>query len=352
MTVSETKLSELADLLARLCDSELDRPEWERLDALLLDDTDAQEFYRRFIALDVNLAWRGADRAASGPADAPTPERFLAKKESRPASSALPVTLPSDRAALVVGSSSIFGSLLGSPALAYAVTALVLALGIIGARLWSPPGDGQQGAGQQGDGQQLAAGDVLPPPTVAGRAPVVVGRITATSGCQWANPQTAPREGEPVFQGRSFLLNSGLLEISYEIGTKAILEGPAVYKVDAANGGSLFFGKVTVHASKVARPAAVAGGRAEGAGHGQVAAAGRLTPPPRAAAFCVRTGSALVKNTGAQTRSSASRSTGRGQRICTCCAAWLRSARPASSRRPCRPACASGRGRGRTTTTC
>ena len=100
------------------------------------------------------------------------------------------------------------------------------------------------------------------------------------SDCQWANPQTAPREGEPVFQGRSFLLNSGLLEISYDIGTKAILEGPAVYKVDAANGGSLFLGKVTVHAGKVARPAAVAGGRAEGAGHGQVAAAGRLTPPP------------------------------------------------------------------------
>jgi hypothetical protein len=31
-----------------------------------------------------------------------------------------------------------------------------------------------------------------------------------------------------------------------------------------------------------------------------VAATGRLTLPPRAAAFCVRTGSAVVKNTGAQ----------------------------------------------------
>ena len=134
---------------------------------------------------------------------------------------------------MAAGPSSVFGSLLGSPALAYTVAALMLAVGIVSARVWSPAGDGQP----------VVADAILPLPAIAARGPVVVGRITAISDCQWANPQTAPREGEPVFQGRSYLLNSGLLEVSYDIGTKAILEGPAVYKVDAVNGGLLFWAK-------------------------------------------------------------------------------------------------------------
>ena len=177
MRTSETKLSELADLLAELCDSELDRHEWERLDALLLDDAEAQEFYRRFIALDVDLAWRGARKTGTGsvcataptltspppgrlgkrclsplsvPADGacpPTPLRPR-KAESPPGSSALPITSPSDHAALAAGPSSVFGSLLGSPALAYTVAALMLAVGIVSARVWSPAGDGQPALSQ------------------------------------------------------------------------------------------------------------------------------------------------------------------------------------------------------------
>ena len=83
-----------------------------------------------------------------------------------------------------------------------------------------------------------------------------VGTITGMSKCEWLNPGTAPRKADPVFEGCSYNLLSGLLEISYDVGTKAILEGPVVYRVDAGNGGSLFLGKVTVHARKADRPAA------------------------------------------------------------------------------------------------
>ncbi len=58
------KQSELAGLLSRLCDGEIAPGDWERLEALLLDDSAAQELYRRFVALDVELAWRGAGRPA------------------------------------------------------------------------------------------------------------------------------------------------------------------------------------------------------------------------------------------------------------------------------------------------
>ena len=58
------KQSELAGLLSRLCDGEVGPADWERLEALLFDDPAAQDLYRRFVALDVELAWRGAGRPA------------------------------------------------------------------------------------------------------------------------------------------------------------------------------------------------------------------------------------------------------------------------------------------------
>ena len=54
--------AELTDLLVLLCDGEMGQAEWDRLDGLLLDDPAAQEFYGRFIGLDVDLAWRAAGR--------------------------------------------------------------------------------------------------------------------------------------------------------------------------------------------------------------------------------------------------------------------------------------------------
>ena len=133
MMGSEGKLSELADLLARLCDSELDRHEWERLDALLCDDPEAQEFYRQFIALDVDLAWRGAARAACVPSEAAMREHLSGEvglPSRSPPSSVAVAPLPSPLSPLP--------SLFGSPMFAYTVAALILAVGVVSARLWSP----------------------------------------------------------------------------------------------------------------------------------------------------------------------------------------------------------------------
>ena len=117
------------------------------------------------------------------------------------------------------------------------------------------------------------------------------------SKCEWFNPGT-PRKADPVFQGRSYLLLSGLLEISYDVGAKVIVEGPAVYRVDALNGGSLVAGKVTIHAVKFDRTAGKAAGNVKRAVPGQGTGSRDLTPPPTAAAFCVVTSSAVVKNRG------------------------------------------------------
>ena len=55
----DAKRSELTELLSRLCDGEIEPAERERLETLLLDDAAAQDLYRRFIALDVELACAG-----------------------------------------------------------------------------------------------------------------------------------------------------------------------------------------------------------------------------------------------------------------------------------------------------
>ena len=148
---SEAKLAELADLMAQLCDSDLDRLGWERLEALLLDDPEAQQFYRRFIALDVDLAWRGADLAAQPPSAMETTEQGKravgGEREQRAgerrASSLLPVAplpFPRDRPLVL----PIFPVLFRSPALAYTVATLVLLVAVAGAWFWSPVGDGRQ----------------------------------------------------------------------------------------------------------------------------------------------------------------------------------------------------------------
>ena len=103
--------------------------------------------------------------------------------------------------------------------------------------------------------------DNAPQPTanVAGRTPdqdtAVVGRVTAMADCRWADPRTAAQNLETFGAGRKFALASGLLKITYRVGTIVILQGPASYEVDSVSSGVLAFGKLTVNVGRgVRRP--------------------------------------------------------------------------------------------------
>ena len=72
MTFSDGKYVELADLLTLLCDGQLGQPELDRLERLLLDDPEAQEFYRQYVALDVELGWNIAGARAISMLQLPT----------------------------------------------------------------------------------------------------------------------------------------------------------------------------------------------------------------------------------------------------------------------------------------
>ncbi len=76
----------------------------------------------------------------------------------------------------------------------------------------------------------------------------LVGEITGTADCRWADPQKVPSAVVPM--GCKYELASGLVEISYASGAKVILEGPCTYEVDSAAGGFLSLGKLTARVEK------------------------------------------------------------------------------------------------------
>ena len=211
MMGSESKLFELADLLTRLCDSELDQREWERLDALLCDDAEAQEFYRRFIALDVDLASRGA-----APRHVCHPKRQCGSsspaKRHRRSAIPLPCRGSSDRRC---PSSSRLDAL-------SRLLLVVRQPDVLVRRCRVDLGGWDRRCLAMGSGCRFATDcpkSRLPPvETAAYSGPVIVGTITGMSNCRWADPCVAARVADPVPQGRKYSMTAGLLEITYNTG--------------------------------------------------------------------------------------------------------------------------------------
>ncbi len=85
--------------------------------------------------------------------------------------------------------------------------------------------------------------------------PEMVGRITGTADCRWADPDYAP-SGPAVPLGGKYALASGLIEIAYDSGAKVILQGPCIYEVESPRGGFLSLGKLTARVESVKPQAA------------------------------------------------------------------------------------------------
>ncbi len=77
-----------------------------------------------------------------------------------------------------------------------------------------------------------------------------IGRISGMVDVKWADPQTATVYGANVAVGRKYALASGLLEITYDMGAKVLLQGPVSYEVDSPESGSLSVGKLTAKLEK------------------------------------------------------------------------------------------------------
>ncbi|MBN1395628.1 MAG: FecR domain-containing protein [Pirellulales bacterium] len=235
---SNANHAELHDLLTCLCDAELDRPDWERLETLLLDNPDAQDYYSRFMALDVDLAWRAADNDQGlGVGDQGSEGRGQ-RTEGREQSTDIQILSPLP--------SPLSPQFVGGPVFSYMVATVVLCLMLLGGWAYKINYD-----------RYIFTADSRRSTTFGSleqQQLVFVGRITGMKDCRWSDLDTQTILGASTSLGREYALTSGLLEITYQSGAKVILEGPCTYKVESSAGGFLARGKLTAnirtHSSK------------------------------------------------------------------------------------------------------
>lgn len=76
-----------------------------------------------------------------------------------------------------------------------------------------------------------------------------VGHVSGMDACRWGEGSERPGFYDRVAIGQKFHLEAGLLEITYDTGFKAILQGPVRYEVTSSNGGFLSVGKLTGNAT-------------------------------------------------------------------------------------------------------
>lgn len=214
----DAKRAELTELLTRLCDGDIDQADMDRLEALLIDDPASQDLYRRYMALDVELAWRAAGR--------PAPSQF-----EPPVSVPFPtVVLPS--ASTFGSSASSFSGFLFS----YVMAAVIVSVGMLIGWMCQAP----LGQPVANNVPHRATTPLRPVPEM-----VFVARVTGMVDCQWSDPKTEPFNGAYVPLGKKYALASGLMEITYDTGAKVILQGPCTYEVQSGVGGYLSLGRLT-----------------------------------------------------------------------------------------------------------
>ncbi|MCG2684876.1 MAG: FecR domain-containing protein, partial [Planctomycetales bacterium] len=121
---------------------------------------------------------------------------------------------------------------------------------------------------------------------------VFVGRITGLVDVKWSDdPRFLPPYGFAyVPLGGKYILDAGLMEITYDSGAKIILQGPCTYEVESTAGGYLSLGKLTARVEKR--------GEGRGArGEGSESNPQSLIPNPL---FSVRTPTAIVTDLGTE----------------------------------------------------
>jgi len=98
---------------------------------------------------------------------------------------------------------------------------------------------------RQGDRREIAGNSPSAVLATEERVLTGVGHISGMTDCQWAKGSPGPGFFDRIAIGQRFHLEAGLVEITYDNGFQAILQGPVQYEVTSANGGYLSVGRLT-----------------------------------------------------------------------------------------------------------
>ena len=275
MSDSPANADRVIDIAEAVFDRTVSDNELVELDAILLGDPVSRNRYLDYCRMQVALrlelrSHRAAQRVhweiGVEPA-APAAESDVDGEE--PLSAIPPIVIdvsPGGRYPLGGGLFAV-----GGPLFSYAAATVITGMLVLGTWMYKVSLHGEVSLAKP-----APASKQLPP------RPVLVGQITATADCRWADAREAP---PAVPLGRKYELASGLVEIRYDTGAKVILQGPCTYEVESARGGYLSLGKLT---ARVERP--------EVRGQGSEQSPLPLSP----SAFVVRTPTATVIDLGTE----------------------------------------------------
>jgi hypothetical protein len=215
-----TGQNELFDLLEALCNGAITPADHQRLEERLAADPAARQFYFDYLDLHLHLQqWR---RARAMPAGV----------DSNQPSFVPPIILdqsPARHSPLFTLQSSVGGFLFS-----YTMAALILGLVLLVGWTWKIHYD-----------RQIVRDAPRRVPTADVSESSLVGRITGTADCRWADSTANASQHDSVSLGREYALLAGFLEITYDSGAKVILQGPATYTIESAGGGFLSLGRLT-----------------------------------------------------------------------------------------------------------
>jgi hypothetical protein len=287
-------LPELQELLDRLQDGDFTEPDRLRLNELLRAGADQRDYFVTYMDVHSRLAWEGGQESGQWAVDSGQPgvdsvvePPNQPREISDPLSFAPPIILDLSDTARCSPSTSLFSA--GSFAFSYVAAAMIVGAGLLVGWAW------RVSYYQALD--ESAAWQASPP-----RMPKVptVGRITDMIDCQWSDPAVAPADRAAVPLGHRYLLTAGLLEITYDTGTRVILEGPADYEIESASGGLLSLGRLTARVEargeRTANPT-LSGHRPEGGREREPTASLAPRPSPL---FTVRTPAATITDLGTE----------------------------------------------------
>jgi hypothetical protein len=220
MDADNAKIAEVESLLWQMRDGTLDPDRKARLESLVIRDPEVRRFYIRYSMLCGGLRWLNAG----------------AVNERREFDAKLPEPMPYivvDPSSLSSLSSPLSG--LGGLLFSYMVSAVILGVAMLGAWTCTISRDYRNVVVSPAPNDKI----FVPPESE------FIGRVTGMMDCRWADPLTQTFLGASVPLERRYALAAGLMEITYDSGTKVILQGPCTYKVKSSNSGFLARGKLT-----------------------------------------------------------------------------------------------------------
>ncbi len=234
MTGENRDNERLEALLAELLDGKLSDQQIDELQSLMRDDEPLRSQYFKYLVTHAMLEWRHG--ISNMPAVAPTQQQPLREATDSPTETAEPTSQQSSKQPATTVPIRLFGAVT-TPFTFYPVLALLVLL-LIGAAIYlvhlAEPQENRHGTAV-----------AMRPATAERQAGALVARLTAGVNCDWDSTETPPGLGDGLKVGQSLRLNSGVAEMTFDIGARVILQSPATMTVDSPKSVRLETGKLT-----------------------------------------------------------------------------------------------------------